>query len=48
LKVAGVQAVVLWQASQLSEVLMCFDGLPVAVLPLWQVLQDPAATPAWL
>jgi hypothetical protein len=24
------------------------EGLPVAVLPLWQVMQVPRATPAWL
>ena len=43
-KVAGSQAVVLWQASQLCVVTTWFEGLPAAVLPLWQVEQLPAAT----
>ena len=48
LKVAGVQAVVLWQVSQACVVGMCEVGLPLAVVPLWQVEQAPGATPAWL
>ena len=27
---------------------MCVAGLPVAVVPLWQVAQVPGATPAWV
>jgi hypothetical protein len=27
---------------------MCVVGLPVAVVPLWQVAQVPGATPVWL
>jgi hypothetical protein len=27
---------------------MCVVGLPVAVVPLWQVAQEPGPTPAWL
>ena len=27
---------------------MCVAGLPVAVVPLWQVAQVPAAMPVWL
>ena len=27
---------------------MWFDGLPVEIVPLWQVPQVPAATPLWL
>ncbi len=27
---------------------MCVVGLPVAVVPLWQVEQVPGATPVWL
>jgi hypothetical protein len=34
LKVAGIQAVVLWQVSQAWVVGMCVVGLPVAVVPL--------------
>jgi hypothetical protein len=45
LKVAGVQAVVLWQVSQAAVVGMCVVGLPVADVPLWQVAQVPGATP---
>jgi hypothetical protein len=47
-KVAGVQAVVLWHVSQDWVVGMCPPGLPVAVLPLWQVEQVPGAIPVWL
>ncbi|MBK6804319.1 MAG: hypothetical protein IPG84_05370 [Betaproteobacteria bacterium] len=45
LNVAGVQAVVRWQVSQLCDVGTCVAGLPFAVVPLWQVAQVPAATP---
>ena len=48
LKVAGVQADVLWQVSQDAVVGMWVVGLPVAVVPLWQVEHVPGATPVWL
>ena len=48
LKVAGVQAEVLWQVSHDWVVGMCVVGLPVAVVPLWQVAQVPGAMPVWL
>jgi hypothetical protein len=48
LKAAPSQVVVVWQASQESDVTMCVPGLPVAVVPLWQVVQVPGATPVWL
>ena len=48
MKVAGVHADVRWQASQDCVVGRWFDGLPVAVVPLWQVAQLPAVTPLWL
>jgi hypothetical protein len=48
LKLAGVQAVVLWQLSHDALVTIWFDGLPVAVDPLWQVEHVPGATPLWL
>jgi len=48
LKVAGVQALVLWQVSQEAVVGTWPEGLPLAVLPLWQVEQVPVATPLWL
>ena len=48
LNVAGVQALVLWHVSQACVVGMCVVGLPLAVVPLWQVEQVPGATPAWL
>jgi hypothetical protein len=44
-KVAGVQAVVLWQVSHACVVGMWPLGLPMAVVPLWQVEQVPGATP---
>ena len=47
LKVAGVQALVLWQLSQAAVVGMWPDGLPLAEVPLWQVEQVPGATPLW-
>ncbi len=46
LKVAGVHAVVRWQASQVCVVGRWLEGLPSAMVPLWQVAQLPAATPA--
>jgi hypothetical protein len=48
LKVAGFQALVLWQLSHAAAVGICVPGLPVAVLPLWQLAQLPGATLAWL
>jgi hypothetical protein len=48
LKVAGSQAVVRWQLSHEAVVGMWPLGLPLAVEPLWQVVQVPAATPLWL
>jgi len=48
LKVAGVHALVLWQVSQEAVVGTWPEGLPLAVLPLWQVEQVPAATELWL
>jgi len=45
LKVAGVHALVLWQVSQAAVVGIWLVGLPVAVVPLWQVEQVPGATP---
>ena len=47
--VAEVHGVdVLWHESQDAVVGMCPPGLPVAVVPLWQVEQVPGATPVWL
>ena len=43
-RVAGFQAPVAWQLSQLSVVLIWFAGLPVAIVPLWQLAQ-PDTTP---
>ena len=37
-----------WQVSQVAVVGTWFDGLPLAVVPLWQVAQEPGATPVWL
>ncbi|MEQ1661062.1 MAG: hypothetical protein ABL877_00015 [Thiobacillus sp.] len=49
LMVAGAQgAFVRWHASQAAVVGMCVVGLPLAVLPLWQVEHVPGATPVWL
>ena len=48
MNVAGVHAVVRWQASQLCVVGRWFDGFPVAIVPLWHVAQEPAVTPLWL
>ncbi|MEQ1754386.1 MAG: hypothetical protein ABL973_09665 [Micropepsaceae bacterium] len=36
-----VQFVVMWQLSQLLELVMCRALLPVAVVPLWQLEQVP-------
>ena len=51
-KVAGTgnqAAVDVWHESHAAEVVMCpVVGLPVALVPLWQVAQVPAAIPAWL
>jgi hypothetical protein len=47
LKVAGSQAVLLWQVSQEAVVCTCTVGLPVAVTP-WQEAQVPGTTPLWL
>ncbi|MBC2729584.1 hypothetical protein [Thiobacillus sp.] len=38
-------AVVLWQVSQDAVVGMWVVGLPVAVVPLWQVEHVPGAMP---
>ena len=48
LNVAGIHAVVRWQASHDCVVGIWFDGFPVAAVPLWQVAHDPAVTPLWL
>jgi len=48
LKVAGVQTLVLWQVSHACVVGIWPLGLPVAIVPLWQVEQVPGATPVWL
>ncbi len=39
--VAGTQAFVVWQSSQVLPETMCVADLPVAVLPLWQLKQVP-------
>jgi hypothetical protein len=42
LKVAVAhEAVLLWQVSHAALVATCVDGLPVAVVPLWQLAQLP-------
>jgi hypothetical protein len=46
LKVAGVQAVVLWQSSQTLLVVKWVADLPVAFVPLWQDAQF-AVMPLW-
>lgn len=48
LKLAGTQALVLWQLSHACVVGICVVGLPLAMLPLWQVEHVPGATPLWL
>jgi hypothetical protein len=40
-------AVLLWQVSQAAVVATWVAGLPVAVLPLWQLAQ-PDVMPVWL
>jgi len=45
---AGVHAVVRWQVSHEAEVGVCPEFLPLALAPLWQVLQVPGATLLWL
>ena len=40
--------VVVWQVSQAAVVGRWVEGLPVAVVPLWQVAQVPGAAPEWL
>jgi hypothetical protein len=45
LKVAGVQAVVVWQLSQEADVGRWVLDFPVAVVPLWQFAQVPGVTP---
>ena len=40
-KTAGVQAVVLWQSSQVLPLGRWLPDLPVAVVPLWQAKQVP-------
>jgi hypothetical protein len=39
LNVAGFQAPIVWQVSHTAAVGICVAGLPVAVVPLWQVAQ---------
>ncbi len=46
-RVVGFHVRVLWQASQVLVLLMWPAGLPVALVPLWQVAQVPGATPLW-
>ena len=46
-KVAGVQALVVWQALHWAEVVTWVFGLPVAEVPLWQLEQVPVM-PLWL
>ena len=43
--VAGVQVVVRWHVSHDAFVVMCFEGLPLAVVPSWQFAHVPAAIP---
>ncbi len=44
----GVQPVGLWQTSQERVVTKWVAGLPVAVVPLWQLAQAPGVTPVWV
>ena len=48
MKLAGTQALVLWQLSHACVVGICVVGLPLAMLPLWQVEHVPGATPLWV
>jgi hypothetical protein len=41
-----VQALVVWQLSQVLELGRWLRDLPVAVVPLWQ-LKQPEVTPLW-
>ena len=43
--VAGVQPVVRWHVSHEAVVTTWLEGLPLAVVPLWQVAHVPGATP---
>ena len=45
LKVAGIQAVVRWQASHEAVVETWFADLPFALVPLWQLAHVPGTTP---
>jgi hypothetical protein len=45
-KLAGRQAAVEWQVSQVSALGMCATVLPVALVPSWQLAQVPM-TSAW-
>jgi hypothetical protein len=48
-EVTGLNATKLvWQESQARVVGKCEVGLPVALVPLWQVAQEPGTTPAWV
>ncbi|PKM46489.1 MAG: hypothetical protein CVV05_02090 [Gammaproteobacteria bacterium HGW-Gammaproteobacteria-1] len=47
MKFAGTQPAVVWQVSHWAVVTICPVDLPVAELPLWQVLHEPV-TPSWL
>ena len=49
LKLAVVQdPPIRWQLSHAAVVGRWFVGLPLAVVPLWQVAQVPGAMPVWL
>ena len=41
LKLAGVQALVRWQVEHSAVVAMWLAGLPLALVPLWQLAQVP-------
>lgn len=45
---AGIQARVPWQVSQVACVARWLDGLAGAEDPLWQVWHEPACTCAWV
>ncbi len=47
LKLAGIQALVVWHSSQTFVLETWAPGLPVAVPPLWQLEHWPV-TEAWL
>jgi len=44
--VEGTQLRVLWQASETGVDVICEADLPEALVPLWQLEQDPL-TPEW-